>query len=316
MKSIKEQSILNQKRNLQTFKADLSINKSIYLMFLPVFIYYIIFHYLPMFGISIAFMDYKPARGFLDSEWVGLQNFINFFSGPYAKRTIRNTILLNFYSILWGFPAPIIFALLINEIGNDGYKRVMQTMSYLPYFVSMVVACGIVIIFVQSEGLITSMLNTLGLMPKIDMLADPRYFRTIYIASDIWQYMGWGSIIYLATLSRVDLNLYEAADIDGAGRLRKIIHITLPALLPIIVIQLIMRIGSIMSIGAGKVILLYRPSAYETSDIISSYVYRAGLLNQDYSIGAAVDLFNAIINIGLLAGANYVSGKLTEESLW
>ena len=285
-------------------------------MFLPVFIYYVIFHYLPMFGISIAFMDYKPARGFLESEWVGFENFIKFFSGPYAKRTIRNTIVLNVYSLLWGFPAPIIFALLLNELGTNRYKKVMQTLSYLPYFISTVVACGIVVIFVQSNGLITTALNMLGLVSKSDMLAKPQYFRSIYIASDIWQYTGWGSIIYLATLSRVDLNLYEAADIDGAGRFRKIIYITLPALIPIIVVQLIMKIGSIMSIGANKVILLYRPSTYETSDLISSYVYRAGLLNQDYSIGAAVDLFNAIINIGLLSGANYVSRQLTEESLW
>ena len=316
MAKMQMESTLPRKSAFGEVQKNFSKHRYIYIMFLPVFIYYVIFHYLPMFGISIAFMDYKPARGFLESEWVGFENFIKFFSGPYAKRTIRNTIVLNVYSLLWGFPAPIIFALLLNELGTNRYKKVMQTLSYLPYFISTVVACGIVVIFVQSNGLITTALNMLGLVSKSDMLAKPQYFRSIYIASDIWQYTGWGSIIYLATLSRVDLNLYEAADIDGAGRFRKIIYITLPALIPIIVVQLIMKIGSIMSIGANKVILLYRPSTYETSDLISSYVYRAGLLNQDYSIGAAVDLFNAIINIGLLSGANYVSRQLTEESLW
>ena len=186
----------------------------------------------------------------------------------------------------------------------------------MPHFVSAVVACGIVILFVQSNGLVTSLLAALRLVPREDLLAYSKYFRSIYVVSDIWQAIGWGSIIYLATLSNVDMNLYEAADIDGAGRLRKMWHVTLPALVPVIVVQLIMRIGSMMSLGAGKVILLYRASTYETSDIISSYVYRAGLLNQDYSLGAAVDLFNSVINIMLLFGANYFSRRLTEESLW
>lgn len=295
---------------------DLKKHRIIYLMFLPILIYYVIFHYLPMFGIVIAFMKYKPAKGFVGSDWVGMANYVKFFTGPYAQRLIRNTVFLNGYLILFGFPAPIVFALLLNEMAPNRYKRAMQTVSYMPHFISTVVACGIVALFVQSNGMITSIFHALGLVDRTDLLASSRYFRSIYVASDVWQQIGWGSIIYLATLSNVDVNLYEAADIDGAGRLKKTLHVTLPALTPVIVVQLIMRIGSIMSIGAGKVILLYRASTYETGDIISSYVYRAGLLNQDYSLGAAVDLFNAAINITLLVSANALSRKLTEESLW
>lgn len=298
------------------WRYDLRKNKVIYLMFLPLMIYYVIFHYLPMFGVVMAFMKYKPAKGFFGSQWVGMANYIKFFRGPYAFSLIRNTIVLNSMLVLFGFPAPIIFALLLNEMPANGYKKLCQTISYMPHFVSAVVACGIVILFVQSNGLVTSLLAALRLVPREDLLAYSKYFRSIYVVSDIWQAIGWGSIIYLATLSNVDMNLYEAADIDGAGRLRKMWHVTLPALVPVIVVQLIMRIGSMMSLGAGKVILLYRASTYETSDIISSYVYRAGLLNQDYSLGAAVDLFNSVINIMLLFGANYFSRRLTEESLW
>ncbi len=306
-------SMINNKHG---WRYDLKKYKIIYIMFIPIMVYYIIFHYIPLFGVVISFMKYKPAKGILGSKWVGWGNFEKFFSGPYAWRLIRNTIMLNGLLLLWGFPAPIVFALLLNEMAPNKYKKVCQTVSYMPHFISSVVACGIVILFVQSNGLVTTLLNWLGLVPRADLLAFPVYFRSVYVASDIWQAVGWGSIIYLATLSNVDMNLYEAADIDGAGRIQKIWHITLPALVPVIVVQLIMRIGSMMSIGAGKVILLYRASTYETSDIISSYVYRAGLLNQDYSLGAAVDMFNAVINIFLLCSANYVSRRLTEESLW
>lgn len=296
--------------------ADFKKHWILYVMFAIVMIYYIIFHYLPMFGIVMAFQNFRPAKGFLGSEWVGLKNFVDFFTGPYAGRLIRNTIVLNLLLLIFGFPAPIIFALMLNEMRAKKYKSVMQTVSYLPHFVSSVVVCGLVSLFCQSTGLLTSAFNALGIADKVDLLAYPQYFRSIYVIMDIWQSVGWGSIIYLATLSNVDLNLYEAADIDGAGRFRKIWNITLPSLMPVIVVQLIMRIGSMMSLGAGNVILLYRASTYETADIISSYVYRAGLQNQKYSLGTAVDLFNSIINIGLLIGANFVSRKLTEESLW
>ena len=309
------QTALGEKHKV-SWRTDLKKHKIIYAMFAVVMIYYLVFHYLPMAGIVMAFQNFRPAKGFLGSDWVGMKNFIDFFTGPYAGRLIRNTILLNLYLLIFGFPAPIIFALMLNEMRAKRYKSVMQTISYMPHFVSAVVACGIVTMFCQSSGLLTSAFHFLGLSDLVDILAYPKYFRSVYVIMDIWQSVGWGSIIYLATLSNVDLSLYEAADIDGAGRFRKIINITLPALLPVIVVQLIMRIGSMMSLGAGNVILLYRASTYETSDIISSYVYRAGLQNQKYSLGTAVDLFNSLINIALLVSANFVSRKLTEESLW
>ena len=300
----------------KTWRYDLKRNKIIYLMFLAIFVYYFIFHYLPMFGIIIGFQKYRPAKGILNSKWVGLDNFEKFFKGPYAFRLIRNTLVLNLLLLAFSFTAPIIFALMLNEMRPGKYKSLMQTISYMPHFISAVVVCGLLMMFTESTGVITSIFSALGLSDKTFLLGHAQYFRPLYVLQDIWQELGWGSIIYLATVSNVDMSLYEAADIDGAGRFRKIWSITIPALVPVIVVQLIMRIGSLMSLGSGKVILLYRASTYETADIISSYVYRAGLLNQDYSLGTAVDLCNSIVNIALLFFANNVSRKLTEQSLW
>lgn len=300
----------------RSWKEDFRSNKTIYAMFLIVFIYYFIFHYMPMFGIVIGFQKYRPAKGIMNSDWVGLNNFIKFFTGPYAFRLIRNTIVLNLLLLAFSFTAPIVFALMLNEMRPGKYKSLMQTISYMPHFISAVVVCGLLLMFTESTGIITTIFHALGLADKTFLLSRAEYFRPLYVIQDIWQELGWGSIIYLATVSNVDMNLYEAADIDGAGRFRKIWSITIPALVPVIVVQLIMRIGSLMSLGSGKVILLYRSSTYETADIISSYVYRAGLLNQDYSLGTAVDLCNSIVNIMLLFMANTVSRKLTEQSLW
>ncbi|MGN0801590.1 MAG: ABC transporter permease [Candidatus Faecivicinus sp.] len=300
----------------KTWRYDLKRHKVIYLMFLAVFIYYFIFHYIPMFGIVIGFQKYRPAKGILNSDWVGLKNFIKFFTGPYAFRLIRNTIVLNLLLLCFSFTAPIIFALMLNEMKPGKYKSLMQTISYMPHFISAVVVCGLLLMFTQSTGVITAIFSALGLSDKSFLLSRAEYFRPLYVIQDIWQELGWGSIIYLATVSNVDMSLYEAAEIDGAGRFRKIWSITIPALIPVIVVQLIMRIGSLMSLGSGKVILLYSPSTYETADVISSYVYRAGLLNQDYSLGTAVDLCNSVVNIALLFLANTASRRLTEQSLW
>ncbi len=307
------QTIATRKKG---WKYDLKQHKIIYLMFSVVFIYYLIFHYLPMFGIVIGFQKYRPARGIAGSDWVGLENFVKFFTGPYAFRLIRNTLVLNLLLLAFSFTAPIIFALMLNEMRPGKYKSLMQTISYMPHFISAVVVCGLLMMFTESSGVITSIFHMLGLSEQTFLLGRAEYFRSLYVIQDIWQELGWGSIIYLATVSNVDVNLYEAADIDGANRFRKIWSITIPALIPIIVVQLIMRVGALMSLGSGKVILLYRSSTYETADIISSYVYRAGLLNQDYSLGTAVDLCNSVVNIALLFFANTVSRKLTEQSLW
>lgn len=287
----------------------------VYMMLLPVMIYYVVFHYLPMLGVVIAFQNFKPAKGLTGSKWVGFKHFIDFFDGPYAWRLIRNTLLLSLYQILIGFPAPILLALLFNEMRGKRYKRVCQTLTYVPHFVSLVVVCGLIRTFTSSTGLITSLFVRFG-MEKMNLLAQPQYYRTIYVLSGVWQNIGWGSIIYLATLSNVDPSLFEAADLDGANRLQKILHINLPMLIPIIAVQLIMRVGRIMSEGSEKTILLYSAVTYDTSDIISSYVYRTGLEKRSYSPAAAIGLFNSLINMGLVVFANWFSRTYVNESLW
>lgn len=299
-----------------SFRRDWKRYRMVYIMLIPVLIYYIVFHYLPMLGIVIAFQNFKPAKGLLGSKWVGLKHFIDFFEGPYAFRLIRNTFVLSLYQILVGFPAPIILALLFNEMSCKRYKSLCQTLTYMPHFVSLVVVCGLVRTFTSSTGLVTSLVTWITGKEAVNLLAQPQYYRTIYVFSDVWQNIGWGSILYLATLSNVDPALYEAADLDGANRLQKIIHINLPALIPIIAVQLIMRLGRIMSEGSEKTILLYSAVTYETSDIISSYVYRAGLENHSYSPAAAIGLFNSLVNMCLVVFANWFSRTYVKESLW
>jgi putative aldouronate transport system permease protein len=294
---------------------DYKKHKYVYWMLIPVMLYYLIFHYIPMFGQVIAFQNFRPARGIFQSQWVGLKNFLAFFNGPFSGRVIKNTIILSLYDILFCFPMPILLALLINELGDNAFKRISQTVTYMPHFISLVIMCGMIVNFTNSKGVITSMLGLFGL-EKVNLLSKPQYFRTIYTASTIWKNIGWGSIIYLATLSNVDSELFEAADIDGAGRFRKIFHIMIPALVPIVAIQLIMRIGNIMSMGAEKTILLYNPIVYDTADTIASYVYRVGLSEQSYSLAAAVGMFNSVINLGLLVFANWFSRHYVQESLW
>ena len=289
--------------------------KSVYLLLIPLLAYYIIFHYIPMGGTVIAFQNYKPALGLTRSKWVGLKHFVTFFKGPYAWRVIRNTLVMNALQILFAFPAPIIFALLLNELGCKRYQRCIQTVSYMPHFVSLVVICGILTDFTMTDGLINDLIALLG-GERSNLLNRPELFRTVYVASGIWQNAGWGSIIYLATLTNVDPALHEAAAIDGAGRFGRMLHVSLPALAPVITIQFIMRVGNILSQGYEKVILLYRPLTFETADIISSYVYRSGLLNSNYSFGAAVSVFNSIVNLAILVLANSLSRRLSETSLW
>lgn len=296
-------------------RVDYAKHKWIYWMMVPVMIYYIVFLYFPMAGQVIAFQDYRPAKGILGSDWVWLENFIDFFKSPFAFRTIRNTIMISLFEILVGFPAPIILALLLNEVRCKPFKSVAQTVSYLPHFVSLVVACGIVVDFVASDGLITHFLSLFGFETQ-NLLSNKVSYIVVYVLSGIWKNIGWGSIIYLATLAGVDQSLYEAAAIDGAGRFQQIRHITFPALIPIISIQLIMRIGQMMSMGAEKTILLYSPVVFETADTIASYVYRVGIQEQSYSLATAVGMFNSVINLSLVYFANWFSRKYVKESLW
>ncbi len=290
-------------------------NKTIYYLALLGVAYYVIFHYLPMGGILMAFERYKPLKGIFGSEWVGLKYFREFFKSAYAWRIIKNTLLLSFIDLALGFPAPIIFALLLNEIRNAKFKRSVQTISYLPYFISQIVICGIILDFLSLNGLLNDIMSFFG-ADRINFMIYPQYFRTIYVLSGIWQFMGYGAIIYLAALSAVDVQLYDAAVIDGCNRFQRILHVTIPGILPTIIILLILRIGSMMNVGFEKIILLYNPAIYETSDVISSFVYRYGLLQGNFSYSTAVGLFNSVVNFILLAVTNTLSKKLTDISLW
>ena len=290
-------------------------HKVYYWLAVPIIAYYIIFHYLPMFGVVIAFQNYRPAKGLLGSSWVGLKHFKAFFDSIYAGRLIKNTLMINLLLLIFSFPAPIILALLLNEVKAKHFKKTVQTISYMPHFISMVVICGLLVDFCSSTGIITSITTLFGAQ-RDNLLNRPELFRTIYVSSDIWQSIGWGSIIYLATLSSTDPSLYEAAAIDGAGRFQQVMHVTLPTLVPLIMLQLIMRMGQMMNVGYEKIILLSNGLTYDTADVISSYVYRRGLQTGDFSFGVAVSLFNSACNIVLLVLANTLSGKLTHESMW
>ena len=297
-------------------KIDFVTNRDIYMMALPVVLFYIIFCYIPMFGVIIAFKKYSIVDGIFGSEWVGLKYFKEFFGSIYFGRTMRNTLLISLYDLIFSFPAPIIFALLLNEIKLKRVKSVVQTVSYLPHFISLVVICGMIANFMSSEGIITQFISMLG-GKKMNYLGDARYFRTIYISSGIWQSIGWSSIIYLAALSGIDQEIYEAAEVDGAGRFGKMWHVTLPGIIPTIMILLIMRVGSLLSVGYEKIILLYNSGTLETADVISSYVYRQGLgaaARYDYS--TAVGIFQSVINMILLIIANTISKVATESSLF
>ncbi len=300
---------------LQRLSRDLIKNKSLYLMLLPVILYYLIFCYFPIYGAQIAFRDFKPGKGIFGSEWIGFKNFIDFFNGIYFTRLVRNTLVINIFNLILGFPAPIILALLLNEVRNVRFKKAIQTVSYLPHFISTVVVAGMIMQFVSTEGFITKIMTSFG-YPQKNLLTNPDMFRPIYISSDIWQGIGWGSIIYIAAISGINTELYEAAKIDGAGRLKQVLNVTLPGILPTIITMLILRIGTMMSLGYEKIILLYNSSIYETADVISTYVYRKGLLDLDYSFSTAVDLFNSVINLILLYSANKVCKRMTESSLW
>jgi putative aldouronate transport system permease protein len=296
-------------------KLDMKKNWPIYLMLLPAVIYYLLFHYMPMLGAQIAFKDYDVIDGVWGSAWVGFEHFIDFFNSYYFVRLIRNTIVLSFYDILFGFPAPIILAILLNEVRSSWYKRTIQTVSYMPHFISMVVVCGMVVDFCSQAGIFNQIRLALGFEP-IAFLGFPQYFRGIYVISGIWQQVGWNSIIYMASIANIDQELYEAAKIDGAGRFQRIWSVTLPGLLPMIVILLILRLGNLMTMGADKILLLYNPSTYSTADVIASFVYRKGLLEGDYSYSTAIGLFNSIINFIILISVNRISRKLSESSLW
>jgi putative aldouronate transport system permease protein len=296
-------------------KQDWRRHWQLYIMVIPFVACYIVWSYGPLYGIQIAFKNFSPRKGIAGSDWVGFRNFVSFFNGAYAWRIIRNTFLINFWNLVFGFPLPIIFALMLNEIRRNSFKRVVQTITYMPYFISLVIICGILKDFTASDGVLGSIASIFGFTPT-NYLGDAKYFRTVYVTSEIWQYLGWNSILFMSTLTAINPELFEAATIDGAGRLRQIWHVSLPGILPTIAILLVLRIGSMMSVGFEKIILLYNGLTYETADVISSFVYRKGILDADFGYATAVGLFNSVVNFVLLIVANNASAKLTETSLW
>ena len=297
-------------------KKDLSNFGGAYLMGIPVLIFYILFHYKPLFGALIAFKDYKPRRGIWGSPWVGFKHFQSFFDSFYFERLIGNTLTISLAGLLFAFPIAIIFALLINEIQNNKFKRSIQTISYMPHFISTVVICSMIRLFVDSNGFIVAILEAVGFNIGQSLLNLPNAFVPIYVLSDIWQQTGWNCIIYLAALGGIDPELYEAARIDGANRWKQTLHVTLPGILETVVLLLILRVGSLMGVGHEKIILLYNDYTMETADVISSYVYRRGLINGDYSFSAAVGLFNSAINFALVVIANKISNKVTGSGIF
>ena len=297
------------------WKKEFKRNGALYIMMIPVAAFFIIFCYKPMYGALIAFKDYSPRLGIMDSPWVGFEHFKSFFSSPDFGRTLKNTLTISLLSLVFSFPAPILFALLLNEVKGGIFKRTVQTVSYMPHFISTIVICGMIKTFVGSEGLIGSLVNSIT-GNSGSLLMQPDKFVPIYIISGIWQTMGWSAIVYLAALSGVDPQLYEAADIDGAGKLLKMFKITLPSITPTIITMLIMQVGRIMSLGYEKVILLYNPLIYETSDIISSYTYRMAFETRSWGYSTAVGLFNSVVNLILLIISNKISKKYTDSGLW
>jgi putative aldouronate transport system permease protein len=299
----------------KTLARDFQQNKYKYLLILPVLAYFVIFAYKPIYGLLIAFQDFRPNLGMARSKWVGFRHFVNFFNDPYFFRLIRNTLSISLLSITFGFPAPIILALLLNEIKNVVFKRTVQTITYMPYFISMVVVSSLIRNYTTNSGIFSQIAVFFGGAGK-NYLMYPQYFYPIYVISDIWQHIGWNSIIYLAALAAIDQEQYEAAIIDGAGRFRRMFSITLPNLLPTIMVLFILRMGGVLNVGFEKIILLYNQNIYEVADVISTYVYRRGIQNAAFSFATAVGLFNSLVNVCFLVAANSLSRKFTESSLF
>lgn len=314
-KSSKETLSVRFSNFLTLVGKDFKLNKGLYLLFLPVLVYYLVFHYTPMYGLTMAFKDFQPTKGISGSDWVGFKHFIDFFQSFYFWRVLKNTLVISLTNLIFGFPAPIILALLINEIRNKYFKSAVQSISYMPHFISLVVVCGMIKDFTSDAGVISYIVSLFG-GQATTLLNEAKNFVPVYVASDIWQTVGWGTIIYLAALTGIDQELYEAAQVDGAGKWKQTLHITIPGIMPTIIIMLVLRMGSMLSVGFEKIILLYNPAIYSTADVISSFVYRKGLQEFAFSYSAAVGLFNSVINFILLITANKLSKKFSESSLW
>lgn len=299
----------------KTLAKEFKRNWVLYVMMVPALIYFLLYCYFPMFGLVIAFQDYRVGDPFLGGKFVGFKHFTDFFQSYYFGRLLKNTFLLSMGVLIFGYPVPLIFALLLNEVRHLKFKKLAQTITYLPHFISLVVICGLILDFTKMDGLINTIIKACGGEP-VPFMSKPEWFKPVYIISDIWSSFGWNSIIFIAALLGIDQEQYEAASLDGAGRLKKILYISIPGITPVIMTTLLMRLGRVMSLGFEKVFNLYNASTYETADIISTFVYRQGILNANYSSAAAIGLFNAVINLALVMAANRISKKLTESSLW
>ena len=302
-------------KHKQSFLAGVKESKSLYLLMLTSVIIFLLFTYYPMYGVIIAFKNFTPADGIFGSEWVGLQNFIQYFNSYQFGLTIRNTIVISLYTILVTFPLPIALALMCNQIRAKKFKKFFQVSTYLPHFISTVVMCGMLILFLSpSTGIISKLVGLFGFQLP-NLMGSAAAFPHIYVWSEAWQHVGWDSILYIATLSSVDPSLYEAATMDGAGKWKKMLHVDVPALMPTVTIMLILRMGSVMSVGFEKVYLLQNTLNSSTSEIISTYVYKMGLISNQYSLSSAIGLFNNVINLALLLLVNAISKKISDTSL-
>ena len=308
---------MKKKRSWKQLKKDIYRARAIYLMILPVVVWFLLFQYWPMTWLSISFFDYNLYLGFVGSKFVGFQNFIKFFTGMDFWRLMRNVLLLNFYALLVGFPAPIIFALFLNEMRSAKVKKVIQTVSFLPYFISMVAFVSLVTEFLSpSTGLSADILKFFGKEP-IYFLGDAKYFRTIMVFSGIWQTMGYSAIVYLSALTAVDVNLYEAAMVDGANRWNRLIHITIPCIMPTIVVMFILRIGSLINANFEKIYLFQNSANLEVSEVIQTWVYKRGMVKYDYSMGTTAGLFNGIVALILVVMANRLSKRYSDSAgIW
>lgn len=295
---------------------DLSKHWELYLFVIPAILYFLIFHYIPMYGLQIAFRNYLPTLGFSGSSWVGFDHFLRFFKSFHFWTLLKNTLGISLYQLAISFPLPIIFALMLNEVRHSGYKRTIQTVTYAPHFISTVVIVGMLMLFLSPRnGIVNQFVKLFGIDP-VHFMTVPQYFKTIYVLSGAWQQTGWSTIIYLAVLSGVDPSLYEAARMDGATKIQKILFIDIPAILPTAVILLILNSGHMMNIGFEKVYLMQNPLNMISSDVISTYVYRVGLINTEYSFATAVGLFNSVVNLFLLITVNKLAKKLGKQGLW
>ena len=287
-----------------------------YLLMLPGILYFIIYKYVPMFGLVMAFQDYSPSLGFFASPWVGLKHFDQFFSYGQFEHLFSNTLIISLLCLVFSFPAPVILALFLNEIRHKGFKRVTQTLMYLPHFLSAVVVCSITYqLFSVEDGVINHILNALG-FESVNVLMNEAAYRSLFVGLEIWQGTGWGTIIYLAALSSVDVQMYEASMLEGANRWQQILHVTLPGIAPTIVMMFILRLGGMMDAGFSQILVMYNPTVYKSGDIIGTYVDRIGLGQLNFSQGTLVGLFNSVVNCILMLGGNMLSRKLTEKSIW